>query len=48
MIKRRNKNLRMRPKFYVDISELFVCKICSRKLLKLNRRLVSPIRQPAG
>ena len=37
MIKRRNKNLRIRPKFEVDdISGLFGYKICSRKLVKLD------------
>ena len=37
MIKRRNKNLRIRPKFDVDdILELIGCKICSRKLVQLN------------
>ena len=37
MIKRINKNLRIRPKFDVDdISGLFGYKICSRKLVKLN------------
>ena len=37
MIKRRNKNLRIRPKFDINnILERVGCKICSKKLVKQN------------